>query len=178
MTLTSFYSLFTSCWSNMSLQRNYCPLYRHSFPNSTTWWEIDTRDESWELIFRSALRDTFQICWLSICSNSSLGRHRPPCIIAYRPSVYASCTTFPCNCLRIADICLRWSRRQIETFSTLLAICAGSHRSPVNSPNKGQCRGASMFSLICAWTNGWINNRDATDLRRYRAHDAVTVMCI
>ena len=25
---------------------------------------------------------------------------------------------------------------------------------------KGQWRGALMFSLICAWINGWVNNRD------------------
>ena len=35
----------------------------------------------------------------------------------------------------------------------------GIQRSPVNSPHKGQCRGALMFSLICTWINGWINNR-------------------
>ena len=33
-----------------------------------------------------------------------------------------------------------------------------------------------MLSLICAWTIGWVNNRDATDLRRHRAHYDVTVM--
>ena len=52
----------------------------------------------------------------------------------------------------------------------------GIHRSPVNSPYKGQWRGALMFSLICVWTNGWVSNRDACDLRRYRAHYDVTVM--
>ena len=50
------------------------------------------------------------------------------------------------------------------------------HRSPVNSPHKGQWRGALMFSLICAWINGWVNNREAGDLRRYRAHYDVSVM--
>ena len=35
---------------------------------------------------------------------------------------------------------------------------------------------ALVFSLICVWTNGWVNNRYAGDLRRYRAHYAVTVM--
>ena len=54
----------------------------------------------------------------------------------------------------------------------------GIHRSPVNSPHKGQWRGALMFSLICGRTNGWVNNRDAGDLRRYCAHDDVTVMII
>ena len=52
----------------------------------------------------------------------------------------------------------------------------GIHRSPVDSPLKGQWRGALVFSLICAWTNGWVNNRDAGDLRRHRAHYDVTVM--
>ena len=51
------------------------------------------------------------------------------------------------------------------------------HRSPVNSPHKGQWRAALMFSLICVWINGWVNNRgEAGDLRRYRAHFDVTVM--
>ena len=52
----------------------------------------------------------------------------------------------------------------------------GIHRSPVNSPHKGHWRGAVMFSLICTWTNGWVNNRDAGDLRRHRAHYDVIVM--
>ena len=69
-----------------------------------------------------------------------------------------------------------WWRHQKETFSALLAICAGIHRSPVNSPHKGQWRGALMFSLICVWINDWVNNREAGDLRRYRAHYDVIVM--
>ena len=63
-----------------------------------------------------------------------------------------------------------WWRHQMETFSTLLAICAG------NSPHKGQWRGALMFSLICARINGWVNNGEAGDLRRNRAHYDVIVM--
>ena len=52
----------------------------------------------------------------------------------------------------------------------------GIHRWPVNSPHKGQWRGALMFSLICAWINGWVNNRDAGDLRLHRANYDVTIM--
>ena len=52
----------------------------------------------------------------------------------------------------------------------------GIHRSPVNSPHKGQWRGALMFSLICASIDGCVNNREAGDLRRHRAHYDVTVM--
>ena len=46
----------------------------------------------------------------------------------------------------------------------------------MNSPHKGQWRRVLMFSFACAWTNSWLNNRDAGDLRRHRAHYDVTVM--
>ena len=52
----------------------------------------------------------------------------------------------------------------------------GIHWSPVSSPHKGQWRGALMFSLIYAWISGWVNNRDAGDLRRHRAHYDVIIM--
>ena len=50
------------------------------------------------------------------------------------------------------------------------------HRSPVNSPHKGQWRGALMFSLICVRINDWVHNRESGDLIRYRAHYDVIVM--
>ena len=50
--------------------------------------------------------------------------------------------------------------------------------SPVNSTYKGQWCGALMFSVICTWTNGWVNNRDASDLRRHRAQYYVIVMAL
>ena len=71
---------------------------------------------------------------------------------------------------------IAWCRHQMETFSALLALCAGNSPGPVNSPHKGQWRGALMFSLICVWINGWVNNREAGDLRRYRGHYDVNVM--
>ena len=52
----------------------------------------------------------------------------------------------------------------------------GIHQSLVNSPHKGQWRGALMFSLICAWTSDWVNNDKAGDLRRHNAHYDVIVM--
>ena len=52
----------------------------------------------------------------------------------------------------------------------------GIHRSPVNSPHKGQWRGALIFSLICTRINCWVNNGEAGDLRRHRAHYDVIVM--
>ena len=52
----------------------------------------------------------------------------------------------------------------------------GIHRSPVNSPHKGQWRGALMFPLICVWITYWENSREADDLRRWCAHYDVTIM--
>ena len=63
-----------------------------------------------------------------------------------------------------------------KNFPRYWPFVRGIHRSMVNSPHKGQWRGALMFSLICVWINGWVNIREAGDLRRVRAHYDVTVM--
>ena len=33
-----------------------------------------------------------------------------------------------------------------------------------------------MFSFVCAWIDGWVNNREAGDLSRRRPHYVATVM--
>ena len=63
-----------------------------------------------------------------------------------------------------------------KNFPRYWPFVRGIHRSPVNSPHKGQWCGALMFSLICARINGWVNNREAGDLRRHQAHCGVIVM--
>ena len=42
--------------------------------------------------------------------------------------------------------------------------------------HKGLWHGALVFSFNCAWTNGWVSNRDAGDLRRHRGNYDVNVM--
>ena len=64
-------------------------------------------------------------------------------------------------------------RHQMETFSASLAFVREVHPLPVDCPHKGQWL---LFSLICAYTNGRINNRDAGDLKNHRAHYNVIVM--
>ena len=71
------------------------------------------------------------------------------------------------------DDVIKWKH-----FPRYWPIVWGIHRSPVNSPHKGQWRGALMFSVICAWINGWANNREAGDLRRRRDHYDVIVMLL
>ena len=76
-----------------------------------------------------------------------------------------------------------WWLHQMETCSVSLAFVRGIHqwlrgihRSLVNTPHADQWRLALMFSVICAWTNGWANNQNAGDLRRHCTHYDVTVM--
>ena len=52
----------------------------------------------------------------------------------------------------------------------------GIHRSPVNSPHKGQWCRALMFFFICTWINGWLYNGEAGDLRCHSAHYDVAEM--
>ena len=61
-------------------------------------------------------------------------------------------------------------------FPRYWSFVRGIHRSPVNSPHKGQWRGALMFSLICASINAWVINREAGELTLHRAHYDVIVM--
>ena len=64
---------------------------------------------------------------------------------------------------------------KLKHFPRYWPFVRGIHRSPVNSPHKGQWRGALMDSLSSVWINGWINKRKAGDLRRHRAHYDVIV---
>ena len=65
---------------------------------------------------------------------------------------------------------------KLTHFPRYWSFMRGIQRSPVNSPHKGQWRGALTFSLICAWINSWVNYREAGDLRFHRAHYGVIVM--
>ena len=69
------------------------------------------------------------------------------------------------------DEVMKWKH-----FPCYWPFARGIHRSPVNSPHKGQWCGALMFTLICAWINGWVNNREAADLRHHHAHYDVIIM--
>ena len=69
------------------------------------------------------------------------------------------------------DDVIKWKH-----FPRYWPFVRGINRSSVNSPLKGQWRRALVFSLICTRINGWVNNGETGDLRRYRAHYDVTVM--
>ena len=69
-----------------------------------------------------------------------------------------------------------WRQHKEIFFLRYWPFVRGIHRSPVNSPHKGQWRRASIFPLICAWIYVWANNRETVDLRRHRAQYDVTVI--
>ena len=71
----------------------------------------------------------------------------------------------------VHDDVIKWKH-----FPRYWPFVRGIHQSLVNSPHKAQWRGALVFSLICAWINGWVNNRDAGGLGRHLAHYDVLVM--
>ena len=71
---------------------------------------------------------------------------------------------------------ITWWRHQMETFSALLAICAGSSPVPGEFPaQRPVTQSFGVFFDLCL-NKRWVNNRDAGDLRRYRAHYDVNVI--
>ena len=73
--------------------------------------------------------------------------------------------------ISIHDGVIKWKH-----FPRYWPFMRGIHRSLVNSLHKGQERGTLMFSLICTQINGWVNNREAGDLRCHRTNYDVIVM--
>ena len=71
------------------------------------------------------------------------------------------------------DDVIKWKH-----FPRYWSFVWGIRRSPVNSLHKCKWHGALLFSLICAWINGWVNNRESGDLGRHHAHYDVTVMIL
>ena len=69
------------------------------------------------------------------------------------------------------DDVIKWKQ-----FPRYWPFVQGIHRWPVNSPHKGHWRGASVFSLICAWNNSRANNGDAGNFRCHGAHYDVILM--
>ena len=74
-----------------------------------------------------------------------------------------------CDIIWLHNDIIKWKH-----FPLYWPFVRGIHRSPVNSPHKGQWRRALMF--YCTRINDWVNNGEAGDLRRHRTHYDVAVM--
>ena len=64
----------------------------------------------------------------------------------------------------------------IETFSALLAPCAGNSPATDEFPSQRPVTRSFDVFLNLTSTNGLVNNREAGDLRLHHAHYDVTVM--
>ena len=132
--------------------------------------------------------EILQFCTKPSIYHESTGLFLPTVSQPTRPSFFRGrnvrqLTTLPkdtpisinCNLLILGchDDVIKWKH-----FPRYWPFVWGIHWSPVNSPHKGQWCGALMFSLICAWINEWVNDREAGDLRRHSAHYDVIVMII
>ena len=99
------------------------------------------------------------------CMTACTARLRCPL-----PTLRCPLLTVPTHTRSIHDDVIKWNH-----FLRYWPSVRWIHRSPVNSPHKGQWRGALMFFFICAWINGRVNNCEASVLRRHRSHYDVTV---
>ena len=99
---------------------------------------------------------------LVISTKWHLGFMKSVCWVWCSRIVFVGLT--PGICFNHDDV-IKW-----KNFPLYWPFVRGIHRTPVNSPHKGQWRGALMFSFICAWMNGSVNSREAGDLRRHRAY--------
>ena len=110
-------------------------------------------------------------CTVYFCVSVYLNMNDSQFITGDRPSPKL-CGWLPIrNWRHTHDDVIKWKQ-----FPCYWPFVRGIHRSPVNSPHKGQWGGTLMFSLICAWINSRVNNREAGDLRWNRAHYDVRVM--
>ena len=107
---------------------------------------------------------------LSPMENTTKYRYHYPGEYKYQGILYFS--HYPVEVLKEVE---EWLTMMTSSNGNIFRV-TGHLWPPVNSPHKGQWRWALMFSVICVWINGWVNNREAGDLRRYRAHYDVTVM--
>ena len=108
------------------------------------------------VICHDRLCQSQELSWCQLCSY---------CYFFY-------CTTLGLNLIFLVhDDVIKW-----KYFPHWWPFVRGIHRSPVNSPHKGQWRGALIFSLICAWIHGRVNYRETGDLGRHRTHYDVNVL--
>ena len=145
--------------------------------------------------FHFSKANRVQVCMSHLLSAKTLGypqkktvaisfdMHSPilirlPWILVWNPSLDKKSSMqwsvryifYPFLNLKHDDV-IKWKH-----FPRYWPFVRGIHRSPVNSPHKGQWRGALMFTLIWARVNGWVNTREVGDLRRHQAHCDVIVM--
>ena len=145
-------------------------MWNSSHVNATEdiWWQVNIGSGNGLLPSGSkSLSGPISHCWPR--SMSPHGANMPQCVNKTISQMMGHWLLFHGS--KYHDDVIKWKH-----FPRYWSFVRGIHLSPVNSPHKGQWRGALMFSLVCARINGWLNNHEAGDLRRHRAHYDVIVM--
>ena len=125
-----------------------------------------------DVIWKNLSRPLYHVHFTVIHTNS---RHNVyGCVVLCSVLVWLNNASWVDSCdlfIHIHDDVIKWKH-----FPRYWLFVRGIHQSPLNSAHKGQWRGALMFTMICASKNGWVNNREAGDLRRHRFHYGVIIM--
>ena len=149
-------NLLKKCWISFIYSTPFTKITSEKCRTTTTRYPV----LKWVVVAWHRWEDTRLIATATVH-----GRH----ILQNNRCATESIATPPDN--NIHDDVIKW-----KPFPRYWPFVRGIHRSPVNSPHQDQWRGALMLPLICIWTNAWVNNRDAGDLKRYRVHYDATVM--
>ena len=100
--------------------------------------------------------DTKELCWLDLKLEDQ---------DSYHMTTRAICST------------AAWWRHQMKTFSAFLALCVGNSLVTDEFPSQRPVtRSFDVFFDLCLKKNGWVNNREAGDLRRHCTHYDIIVM--
>ena len=164
---------YTSFLHTEMLQTNFFKFLQTNLSS----WKIGSNESS-QISWRFSLCPISNACFTRECmffNWKKKSRHKNTLHYQYRgcirPREASSQGSISRDIDDVHDDVFEWKH-----FPRYWPFVRGIHRSPVNSPNKGQWREALMFSLICAWINNWVNNREAGGLRSHRAHCDVNVM--
>ena len=132
-----------------------------------------------QMLFHVSLSVSSQSPLAGYCPKDEQRKQNGHCV----PCPKGQESSRPWHCLRSTSkrsVAKNWTSYN-QTLHCLMMTSSNGNisallASPVNSSHKGQRRRALMLSLICFWINGWVNNREAGDLRRHRANYDVIVM--
>ena len=139
-----------------------CPFYWHSVTSVTTW-----------ILNNTYTRITCRIllCWCINCfSKHYLTKDKA--IIPVKPrwcnNIYIYILYLRFDVILTLHVTGQWKFRITSSNGNIFCVTGPLCREFIG--HKGQWPRALMFSLICARINDWVNNHEAGELRRHRAH--------
>ena len=113
-----------------------------------SWWPTRIRLNNWTaLTMANWLKQVNTLIW-GLISKTSDNLHTTFW------NVFSCNTSFDLHFQTAHDDVIQWKH-----FPCYWPFVRGIHRSPVNSLHKGHWHRALTFSLICDWTNGWVNTK-------------------